>query len=686
MSLSQPFEGLLRSPLEWYTTFLSLAVGDLLWEFPSVFVLPQTVTRVTLGVLGLLALYRFLQGCKVWRYQRRLKRMPTYTVSSKEIPKAHSKLFLGKGFLWKTQHTQRLRDLDLDYHQRYKYPSRAYEWARLKETQWENHRVLKPLANFLKSNSRLNPIRAYPKIGGLPCVHGVGDRESNIVINSEDRGSHMIVLGQTGMGKTRLAEILITQDIHRGDVVIVLDPKGDVDLLQRICSEAQLAGRENDLRILHFGFPHYSCRYNPIGQFTKLTQIATRLTNGLPSSGEAASFKEFAWKYTNLVARALSEMGMKPTYKLIQFYITKLDLLFFRYIEKQVAVVDPDFEDWLRDYQRLNSRNTKDNREIIPTREAAIFAYVETKIAERNLQEVNALQNDLLIDLFAACKLDKTYYDKITASIGPLLEKLTTGELGEVLSPNYTDIEDQRPILDWLSVIRKKQIVYIGMDALTDPVVASSVGNAMLSDLASVAGYLYKFGLAHGFPKRNQPLPLPRIILNSDEFNEVIGDEFVPLLNKARGAGFNVIAYTQTWSDVEARLMSSAKAEQVAGNLGTLVMFRCNEIKTIEYLTHKLPMVPVMRAVPASSSQDSAHGEQHVFYTSSNEDRFAHHETRLVEATDILNLPKGQAFCLLEGGKLYKIRVPLPKATELHLSHSLIELMQHLRQSTSSSM
>ena len=34
--------------------------------------------------------------------------------------------------------------------------------------------------------------------------------------------------------------------------------------------------------------------------------------------------------------------------------------------------------------------------------------------------------------------------------------------------------------------------------------------------------------------------PLPTISLHADEFNELIGDEFVPLLNKAGGAGFQV--------------------------------------------------------------------------------------------------------------------------------------------------
>ena len=45
-----------------------------------------------------------------------------------------------------------------------------------------------------------------------------------------ERVGHTLVLGTTRVGKTRLAEILITQDIRRGDVVIVFDPKG-----MRVC-------------------------------------------------------------------------------------------------------------------------------------------------------------------------------------------------------------------------------------------------------------------------------------------------------------------------------------------------------------------------------------------------------------------------------------------------------------------
>ncbi len=37
-------------------------------------------------------------------------------------------------------------------------------------------------------------------------------------------------------------------------------------------------------------------------------------------------------------------------------------------------------------------------------------------------------------------------FDKIVASLLPLLEKLTTGRIAELLAPDYLDMNDARPI------------------------------------------------------------------------------------------------------------------------------------------------------------------------------------------------------------------------------------------------
>jgi len=50
-------------------------------------------------------------------------------------------------------------------------------------------------------------------------------KETDISISLVDRAGHMVVIGTTRVGKTRFADLLIGQDIRRGDVVIVLVPK-----------------------------------------------------------------------------------------------------------------------------------------------------------------------------------------------------------------------------------------------------------------------------------------------------------------------------------------------------------------------------------------------------------------------------------------------------------------------------
>ncbi|SPY09541.1 protein TraD [Neisseria gonorrhoeae] len=60
--------------------------------------------------------------------------------------------------------------------------------------------------------------------------------------------------------------------------------------------------------------------------------------------------------------------------------------------------------------------------------------------------------------------------------------------------------------------------------------------------------------------------------------------EFIPLLNKAGGAGYQVTVYTQTWKDVEAKIGSPAKAGQIGGNLNTMIMLRVKTVETAEML------------------------------------------------------------------------------------------------------
>ena len=119
--------------------------------------------------------------------------------------------------------------------------------------------------------------------------------------------------------------MLITQDIRRGDVVIVFDPKGDAGLMIRCYIEATLAGR--DFFMFHLGYPDISARYNPIGNFARTTEVSTRVAGQLPGEGQSAAFKEFVWRFVNVIARARTTLGYRPDYSMIYEDAVNIDAL-----------------------------------------------------------------------------------------------------------------------------------------------------------------------------------------------------------------------------------------------------------------------------------------------------------------------------------------------------------------------
>ena len=174
-----------------------------------------------------------------------------------------------------------------------------------------------------------------------------------------ERVGHTLVLGTTRVGKTRLAEILITQDIRRGDVVIVFDPKGDADLLRRVYAEAKRAGRAKDFYRFHLGFPEVSARYNAIGSFSRITEVATRIANQLPSEGNSAAFKEFAWRFVNIIARALVALGRRPDYQQIRRYINDIEPLFVEYAREHLRHLGQ--ENWSTEVEEIAGKISERN-------------------------------------------------------------------------------------------------------------------------------------------------------------------------------------------------------------------------------------------------------------------------------------------------------------------------------------
>lgn len=656
--MSEYFDNRLRPAFEFFPAVVLGATAIALWKDAGqlIPVMPGLATT-TAAVFGALALWRGWQGLKILRYRHNLRQLPRYGLDAEAIPVSRSKLFLGRGFRWDQRHSQRLIETLDPAKRRWLDPGRLYRLARWLELAAESRPWLEPLARQTRRDSRWNPVRALPPVGGNACLHGVGlEDEREVWMDLGDRVAHTLVLGTTRVGKTRLAELLVAQDIRRGETVIVFDPKGDLDLLRRMFAECQRTGRLEQLHIFHLGYPEFSERYNPVGEFGRITEVASRIATQLPSEGNSAAFREFAWRFTNIVARALVGLGRKPAYADIARYVTHIEPLLIEYHELWFKAQGPS--DWREAVATIAANvNEKNLPMALRGRDPRAIAMVRFA-KERNLYEPVA------DGLRSAFEYDKTYFDKLTASLLPLLEKLTSGRAGSLLTPDYGDLADKRQVLDWMRVIRQRGVVYVGLDALSDTEVASAVGNSMFADLTSVAGSLYKFGDTHGLPEVAGH-QRGKVCIHADEFNELVGNEFIPLLNKGGGAGMQITAYTQTASDIEAGIGDAAKAGQISGNLNSLIMMRVKNEETAEFLTSQLPKVRVYTKLAESRSTDDNDPETLTDFTSANADRVTEVEAEMLQPADLVQLPKGQAFALLDGGRLYKLRLPLAGADPL---------------------
>ena len=689
MSMNKyPIQQLLRAPHEIPVGIAYCVAGGLCLLSSSVLMGALNTPIITICLAMAFFLrggYRLYWGCRLLKYQYELNVLPPFEIASTDIPTSKKDLYLGQGFEWRARHTQRRTDIDrIEFdHLKDRQTQKTYRLARaiekkLKQLKFvqrihsaiEALRIPRPVKSFMlagliypltETKSWANPVAPVPYVEGIPSIHAVGlwEKEGIVALKQGERVAHTFVVGTTRVGKTRLAEVLISQDIHNDEVVIVFDPKGDADLLRRMYLEAKRAGREDQFYCFHLGYPEISARYNPVGTFGRVTEPASRVASQLPGEGASAAFREFTWRYVNVMSKALTTLGKTITYENLQYYGANIDPLLAEYLEFQFEL--PSTQQTLKKKNIHNWREQVDgivqNTEIRQGREAASRdrkAWSMAKVyKESGLTDATA---NALIKTF---EYEKSFYDKLVASLFPLLDKLTSGPTAELLSPDYTDLNDPRPIFDWDKIIRTGGIVYIGLDALSDAEVAQAVGNSMFSDLTSRAGAIYKGSLLKGMPAELASLIEKRkICVHADEFNELVGKEFIPLANKAGGAGFQLTVYTQTLSDIKARFGDSAKAGQVIGNLGSLIMLRVKEEETAKLLTSQLKDVEVNQLMTVSGVNDDSNPDSEVDFTSSNQQRITSQRVPTITTGDLMDLPKGQAFARL-GGKLYKIRLPL---------------------------
>lgn len=565
--------------------------------------LPVKFSAIAMTVCTGMALYR---GIGAWRRYVNLTRMDNYGKEFITIPELINKtgvatkktsVWLGKGFDWTDVESQKMHALI-------------------------GQGVSQTIGKI--TNER--------HLDGAYWIHGL-DKETDRFMDIANLVGHTLLVGTTRVGKTRMMELLIGQAIVRNETVIIIDPKGDHALAENAKRICVAMGQPERFVYFHPAHPEKSTPIDPMRNWNRRTELASRVAALIPSETGADPFAAFGWKVLNDIVNGLVATGVSPNLVHMKRYIEGgADNLLLNTLRRH-------FIDTVPEWETRSSSFVKKHRDRIL--EAYIDFYKQTAIHEAQSSDL-----DGLISTF---EHNRDHFQKMVASLIPILSMLTSAPLAALLSPEFK-IGDQEHATDMAKIINNNQVLYLGLDSLADGTVGSAIGSIMLADLTAVAGDRYNYGI-----DSNKP-----VNLFIDEAAEVINQPTIQLMNKGGGALFRVTISAQTFADFPARLGDENKARQVLANINNQIVLRVIDAETQQYIADSMPKIKVQ-----SLSIRYGHGVDAKIqdeYQSSYQESMMAEEVELFPAAMLGNLPPLHFLARMSGGRIIKGRLPILKA------------------------
>ncbi|MFY9328824.1 MAG: conjugative transfer system coupling protein TraD [Georgfuchsia sp.] len=573
------------------------------------------------GVCGAFGIIRGRQALDLYRFRLAISGQRLSHVSVEEMldrtrtALAKQKaLWIGTGFGWTQKHTQTA-----------------------KEILSRNPDEIPTLPTWLPEKVRSwvlpNDTITDPHAIGASWIHGVEPDERDLFLPLSALPGHTLIVGTTRSGKTRLYELLTFQAVHSGETVIVFDPKGDRDWEHRLRMECQRCGR--DFLFFHLAFPSKSIRINPLASWNNPSEISSRISQLLGGDAGGDSFVDFADLTINRIVNGLIMIGIRPSLKNTKHYVESgVDSLLEQCFQTFfVPREGPNWDTAIAPYMQKGAGS----------RVHAMAEYYREKYVREKGEA-----DETLSGLISTLTHDREHFGKMILKLLPLLQRLATGDLGELLSPDVADFDDPRPVYSMEKIVTDRKVLYVGADTLSNKMVGSATMSMLLADMAAVAGAIYNF------TESGQE----QVYLFMDEAAEGLNDQAIQILNKAGGAGFKVFIATQTAADLEVRLGKKPKALQVLGNTNNVICLRVRDYETAKLVADMMGETTI-RKVSTSHNLGSETEATVVEFRGSITRSQGEEKAPLISPDVLTRLPNLQYVAMVAGGTVVKGRLPI---------------------------
>jgi len=377
------------------------------------------------------------------------------------------------------------------------------------------------IARFLKSSCGKGDRKTSRTILGVG--HGMSDPDMSmhIAVSDSSRKGHFWCFGTTRVGKTRIMENMVEQDIRKGYSVVVIDPKGDIDLFSKIVQVAFEEGRDRELILVTPIYPHLSAVIDPLAYYYMPEELVGHIVSGV-EVGKERFFFNVAYEISLVIVQALIMLAA--------------------------------WEGKAKSFN-LNDVKNKMSREELEKLKGQIDC-IDTGEAKQLSSDIQKILNS-----------PQDYYGKVSSSLRVALMELTSGNIGKVIGK-----ADENRFIDRLEK-RKPVIMVVHLGSLITRKAAFTLGKVVISMVQSFVGRVFSSGRK----------VTPPLCLYIDECQNVLYYGIEDLFAKAGGADVWVHGFAQSVSQLYA-MIGKDYGNAILDNTNTKLFMRVPDTDTASYV------------------------------------------------------------------------------------------------------